>query len=512
MRNLRFKLFKGSDLAIYHCSVKPIRRKDGRSAVAAAAYRAGIELVDQVSGVVHNYTRKRGVLSSEIIAPHGARIDDPSALWNAAEAAEKRKDARTAREIVIALPEELTAGQRRELATQYAQEIADQYGVAVAVDLHAPDKEGDNRNWHAHLLMTTRKVYLTANSGVAMGDKSVLEWSDTKRHKNGFGRARDAVESLRRRWAELQNAALERVYSAVRVDHRSHRRRELETLPQKHMGPAANDMERKGKLTEKGDENRAIAEYNAAVAEMVEIREERDRQLAFKAKFAAAAAVPQPDLEPVADLFAVQAAVERADFEAAALAQANALAAEQASQEAKQAWLKAMAMMQAEQDRISAQAAFEDKVRAQLFADRERVRLAVEAKAKREAESAKAAAEQAAVKAGFEAKVAVERGRRINDLERISKRHMTAELTVGMIGLRAIKAAGGDPSNVDWAKLEKEMVASLRESGYENKDIARAILEHSPARPAITAEEVEAKQEQVGNLKGSDDLHSFKPR
>lgn len=352
-------------MATYHCAVKPISRSDGRSAVASAAYRAGIELVDKRTGLVHDYTRKSGVLSSEIIAPMGARIADHSALWNAVEAAEKRKDARTAREIIVALPDELTAGERRELATEYAEYLSDLYGVAVQLDLHAPDKQGDSRNWHAHLLLTTRELTLTAD-GPELGPKSTLELSDTDRKKRGLGRARAELERIRETWADMQNAALERANRPERVDHRSFKAQGIDRIPQIKMGQAANALERKGIATEKGDYNRNIAEQNALVVELADLRAERDRQLAFKAKFAAAAAVPQLDFGPEVDLFEVQAAAE--------LAQANAEAAKKAAHEAL------VAKYQAEQ--AAATAAFQAKAaEAQAEQERERTRALFAAKA-----------------------------------------------------------------------------------------------------------------------------------
>ncbi|MBF3057998.1 MobA/MobL family protein, partial [Pseudomonas aeruginosa] len=105
-------------MAIYHASTKPIARSGGRSSVAAAAYRAGCELVDERTGLVHNYTRRAGVVSAEILTPDGGSADR-SQLWNAAELAEKRKDSRTAREWIVALPSELDAEQRAGLARAF---------------------------------------------------------------------------------------------------------------------------------------------------------------------------------------------------------------------------------------------------------------------------------------------------------------------------------------------------------------------------------------------------------
>ncbi|WP_258041208.1 MobA/MobL family protein, partial [Pseudomonas syringae] len=144
-------------IAIFHASTKPIARSAGRSSVAAAAYRSGTELVDMRTGLVHDYTRRGGVVSTEIMLTDGTSAER-TALWNAAESAEKRKDGRTGREWIIALPAELDDSARQELASAFGIELATRYGVAVDLAIHLPDREGDNRNHHAHVMTTTRQV------------------------------------------------------------------------------------------------------------------------------------------------------------------------------------------------------------------------------------------------------------------------------------------------------------------------------------------------------------------
>src|SRR3546814_2670587 len=144
-------------MAIYHLAVKSVSRSTGRSAVAAVAYRAGVALENERDGLVHDYTRRSGVEDAFIVVPEGAEwAQDRSALWNAAEAAEKRKDAKVAREYELGLPAELDAGQRRDLVRAFAEDIRDRYGVAVDAAIHAPHDYGDDRNHHAHVMTTTR--------------------------------------------------------------------------------------------------------------------------------------------------------------------------------------------------------------------------------------------------------------------------------------------------------------------------------------------------------------------
>lgn len=129
-------------MAIYHCSIKSISRGQGHSVTAAAAYRAGIRIEDDTTGLIHDYTRKKGVVSVDMLAPADAPtwVADPSMLWNAAEVAETRKNARVGREMIVALPHEMSDTQRRELAIGIGQMLVGRYMVATQIALHAPDK------------------------------------------------------------------------------------------------------------------------------------------------------------------------------------------------------------------------------------------------------------------------------------------------------------------------------------------------------------------------------------
>jgi ATP-dependent exoDNAse (exonuclease V) alpha subunit len=244
-------------VAIYHLSTAPMSRTEGRSAVAAAAYRSGTELADARTGQVFDYTRKGGVLSAEIVTPAGVPVPEREALWNAAEAAERRKDSRIAREWRVALPAELDDDQRKELARELGQAIAARFGVAVDVCVHAPDKEGDDRNFHAHLLATTRQIDVDGN----LGAKASIELGNKDRAKAGIpGTTQDEITAVRAQWAELTNAALERAGHAVRVDHRSYAAQGIDLTPTKHIGVSGVAMDRKGKDAERvelHDETRA---------------------------------------------------------------------------------------------------------------------------------------------------------------------------------------------------------------------------------------------------------------
>ncbi|OYV99623.1 MAG: hypothetical protein B7Z58_18270 [Acidiphilium sp. 37-64-53] len=230
-------------MASYHLSAKAVSRSTGRSAVGAAAYRSGERLTNERDGVTHDYTRKGGVLSSFIVAPASAEAwaSDRSGLWNRAEAAEARKDAKVAREYELALPAELSAPEREALARQFAEAVVERFGVVADVALHAPHREGDQRNWHAHILTTTR----AANENGLGAKTRVLDSPKTSGAE---------VEALRELWAKQVNAALERARETARVDHRSFARRDAERgfdprdrirPPGVHLGPAATAIERR---------------------------------------------------------------------------------------------------------------------------------------------------------------------------------------------------------------------------------------------------------------------------
>ena len=221
-------------MAIYHFSVKAVSRSAGRSATAAAAYRAGCEIADERTGEIHDYRRKAGVESADIVLPDGAPewATDRAKLWNAAELAEKRKDACVAREFEVALPAELSTAERRRLALDFAKDMANREGCAVDVAIHAPGREGDNRNHHAHILRTTRKV-----EADGLGAKLDTEKAGRKRS--------DDLEAVRAKWADLMNERLRENGIAARVDHRSLEAQGIDRAPTKHLGPVATAYERR---------------------------------------------------------------------------------------------------------------------------------------------------------------------------------------------------------------------------------------------------------------------------
>lgn len=248
-------------MAIYHLSMKPISRATGRSAVAAAAYRSGQKLTNERDGLTHDFTSKGGIEHAEIVLPEGSDADwarDRSKLWNAAEVAEKRKDSRVAREIEIALPHELTEGERLELTREFVQDIANRYGVAVDFSIHKPDSGTDLRNHHAHIMLTTRKL-----ERGGLGEKSDLELENKKLVALGLPTSHDQLRRLREDWELKANQHLARAGHDVRIDHRSHRDAGLEIQPTQHMGVHATQMERRGKSVVRSRLDRDAARENA---------------------------------------------------------------------------------------------------------------------------------------------------------------------------------------------------------------------------------------------------------
>ena len=265
-------------MASFHLSVKTVKRSAGRSATAAAAYRAGACIACEREGRVHDYTRKSGVEETFIVAPEGAPAwaQDRAALWNAAEARETRINSVTAREWELALPSEIGAAERSAIVRDFAQELVSRYGVAVDVAIHAPHREGDQRNHHAHVLTTTRQL---EPEGFAAKTR-VLDSAKT----GGV-----EIEQMRGVWAELQNRALERVGEIERVDHRSLEKQretaldrgdevravELDRDPELKLGPAANSMERREKASaeREGREYVPVTERGAVVHAARQARE-----------------------------------------------------------------------------------------------------------------------------------------------------------------------------------------------------------------------------------------------
>ena len=248
-------------VAIYSCSASVISRSGGRCAVAAAAYQSGSKITDERQGVVWDFTRKRGVLHSEMVLPDYAPewASDRERLWNEVERAEdkstRRAEAKTGREFRIALPHELTPDERIAAAQEFSRFLVQRYGVAVDMGVHAPDRRGDSRNFHAHVLMTTR----------ALGEDG---FGAKVRILDSFKTSAPEMEAIREAWETIANRALEAGGHETRIDRRSFERQGVDREATIHVGASATEMERNGQTSERGDINREIEARNVMRARM----------------------------------------------------------------------------------------------------------------------------------------------------------------------------------------------------------------------------------------------------
>ena len=260
-----------------HIPVSIIKRSEGRSAVAAAAYRSGTKLTNEWDGLTHDYTRKGGVVHAEIMLPAHAppEFADRSTLWNSVEQIEKARDSQLAREIEAALPRELSREQQLALVRAYVKDNFVDKGMCADFAIH--DKGTGNP--HVHIMLTVRplkengawgakcrKAYDLDENGQRIPDgkggwknhrEDTTDWND-----------KGNVEIWRAAWAAYTNRALEAAGQPALVDHRSYKRQGIDKIPSVHLGPAASQMEKRGIRTDKGEVNRQIAADNKLLKEI----------------------------------------------------------------------------------------------------------------------------------------------------------------------------------------------------------------------------------------------------
>jgi hypothetical protein len=263
-------------MPIYHCSVKNISRGSGKSSVASASYRSGEQLEDERQGLTFHY-KKSEVAYSEIFlcknAPQEYR--DRGTLWNAVEQAEKQNNARLAREWEVALPNELSLDQCKELVNEFAQSLADE-GMCVDVNIHWKDG-----NHHAHIMGTTRPIKENGEWGAKEKKNYVLDengeripilnedgtqkldsrnrkqWKRELVDSTGWNRE-EKVTEWRNKWETMTNKALEKANIKERVSAKSYEEQGIEKIPTIHEGYVARKMEQNGKTAERCEINREI--------------------------------------------------------------------------------------------------------------------------------------------------------------------------------------------------------------------------------------------------------------
>lgn len=250
-------------MTIYHLSLKEMRRSQGRSSVAAAAYRLGEKMKDERIGKTFNYSKKSGILDKFFILPNGAKnFQNTSHFWNEAERSENRKNSVVAREIIINLPYEISDQQRSELVKKFCNEIVANHSVGITAAIHEPCKDGDDRNFHAHILFTTRQI-----TAEGFGKKT-REFDDKKQGV-------EVLKNIRKRYEILQNEALKNAgFNDIKVDCRSFKEQGIfDKQPSKHLGVEVVNLERrknKNKLPDEPEfksEKRKRIEAKQATAE-----------------------------------------------------------------------------------------------------------------------------------------------------------------------------------------------------------------------------------------------------
>lgn len=311
-------------MAIYHLEAKAISRGSGRSAVAASAYMSCSRIYNDYDGIQHDYTRKQGLVYEQVLLPPQAPPEwkDRSVLWNAVEEAEKTKDSRLARDLVVALPTELSKEENISLLTEYVQENFINDGMCADFCIH----DTDGHNPHAHIMLTVRpldengkwqnkteKEYLCIKDGEERGftsgefktaqadgwekqyqykvGKKKVYMPPSQAEQQGYERASKYPKSTRygrqnpiaerwnseeqlliwrKSWAEINNKYLEKHNIQSRIDHRSHKERGLDEQPTIHEGVTARMLEKKGYKSERCEINRQIKADNRLLRRLKE--------------------------------------------------------------------------------------------------------------------------------------------------------------------------------------------------------------------------------------------------
>ena len=268
-------------MALFHLSVTQTKRSAGQSAIASAAYRAGERLYSEYYGEYSDYTRKGGVICSDILLPSHAPPEyaDRQTLWNAVEKAERGKNAQLAYSFDIALQNEFPMRENIELARQFLLQNFVSRGMIVDFAIHSPDKEDDGiQNPHFHVMCPIRPILPNGTWGNKQRREYVLD-EDGNRIRDEAGNfvfnavpttdwgSPETLEAWRQAWAELCNAKFAEKGLDCRIDHRSYERQGVEQIPTQHEGPTVRAMEAKGICTDKGDLNRWIRKTNAMLRE-----------------------------------------------------------------------------------------------------------------------------------------------------------------------------------------------------------------------------------------------------
>jgi len=243
--------------------VQQIKRSASQSPVAAAAYRAGEKLYDERQDITHDYTRKTGIVHTEIMvpdnAPAWAKKLTRESLWNMVDKRERRRDAQSAREIRVALPRELSPDARLALARAFVKANFVDLGMIADLAVHCPKAADGKDQPHLHVMLTMRPAFEEG-----FGDKSRHDWvpdPSGKTHADGrpvmVASNADSwnlatnYEKCRASFEEMANAALSRAGSAERISRLSYLERGLSKLPEPYLGVAMHLKELHGVMKER---------------------------------------------------------------------------------------------------------------------------------------------------------------------------------------------------------------------------------------------------------------------
>lgn len=318
-------------MAIYSCSISNCSRAKGSSSVASAAYDLRTKMRDERTGELYNYQAKEDLICSDVLLPAGAPeiYKDPERLFNAIEQQEKADNARTAKKLIVALPREFTYEKDKTVVESFIKSNFTDHGFAAAYAIH--DKgEG---NPHAHILVPNRAInergvweskrkmeYVLDKDGnrIPKIDKETglqktdshgrKQWERVNAERNPLD-SKEKLKEIRRDWADQCNRYLEK---EQQIDHRSLKDQGIERIPTIHEGFAAREIERKGGISDRCQENREIKEHNnwleKAMEKIHELQQELRNLFAFKSR-------EDKQREKERERERAQRAAERAEYE-----------------------------------------------------------------------------------------------------------------------------------------------------------------------------------------------------
>ena len=305
-------------MAIFHFTVTQTKRSKGQSAIASAAYRSGERLYSEYYGEYSDYTRKGGVICSDILLPSHAPKEyaDRQTLWNAVEKAERGKTAQLAYSFEISLQNEFSLDENIALARKFLLEQFVSRGMTVDVSFHEKEHgDGGTPNPHFHFLCPIRPIEQDGTWGLKQRRVYALDEDGNRiRDQNGeyvfnavpttdWG-SPETLEHWRQTWAEMCNAKFAEKGLDVRIDHRSYERQGVDLLPTIHEGATVRAMEKKGIRTEKGEFNRWIRATNAVIRD---IKKKITSLMGWIADIKAELAKPQtPDLVSLLNAYYTQ--------------------------------------------------------------------------------------------------------------------------------------------------------------------------------------------------------------